>query len=172
MRVLHVGCGGERFAKPHDIFGPEFDEVTLDADPQHGPDYVALMTAMGEIGMFGATYCSHALEHIYPHEVPVALAEFLRVLEPGGCSIFFVPDLEGVPPTTDKLYDSPSGPICGLDLFYGHSRLIPASPFMAHHCGFVAGTLRDVMEGAGYVGVEVTRLPDFNLMAVGRKDGK
>ena len=43
---------------------------------------------------------------------------------------------------------------------------------MAHHCGFVAGTLRDVMEGAGYVGVEVTRLPDFNLMAVGRKDGK
>jgi predicted SAM-dependent methyltransferase len=36
-----------------------------------------------------AIFSSHNIEHLYPHEVPVALAEFIRVLKPG----LFAPSL-------------------------------------------------------------------------------
>lgn len=127
------------------------------------------MTNMGDIGPFQAVYSSHSLEHLYPHEVPVAAREFHRVLAPGGTAVIVVPDLEDVQPTEDVLFDSPSGPICGLDLFYGSSRLIPANVHMAHHCGFIADTLRAVLEGAGFSEVAITRVEHHNLMAVAVK---
>jgi ubiquinone/menaquinone biosynthesis C-methylase UbiE len=34
-----------------------------------------------------AIFSSHNIEHLYPHEVPVALGEFLRVLKPDGFAI-------------------------------------------------------------------------------------
>lgn len=163
--LLHVGCGS---APRPECFG-DFDEVRLDISPECQPDIVASMTRMGDIGPFGAVFSSHSLEHLYPHEVPIALAELHRVLEPGGRAMILVPDLEDVRPTDDLLYVSSSGPICGLDLYYGHSRLIPSQPHMAHHCGFTAPMLQAVLEAAGFSQVTVIRAPAFNLIATAVK---
>jgi SAM-dependent methyltransferase len=129
------------------------------------PDIVASMTDLGPIGPFDVVYCSHALEHVYPHEVPLALAEFYRVLWPGGKAVVIVPDLEDVQPTTDKLV----GDLCGLHLFYGDSRCIPTQPYMAHHCGFVESTLADAILAAGFVECQTKRAGGYQLVGIGAK---
>ncbi len=145
------------------------EEVRLDIDPDCTPHIVASMTQMGEIGPYDAIYCSHALEHLYPHQVDQALGEFRRVLKPGGSAMIFVPDLEDVRPTEEVLYDSPSGPICGRDMYYGLARYVEASPHMAHHSGFVRETLKKTLRGAGFEVAEVRRLSGYNLFALAVK---
>ena len=140
--------------------------VRLDIDPATSPDILASMTSLGAIGPYEAVYCSHALEHLYPHEVPAALAEFHRVLVPEGMAMIVVPDLQDVAPTDEALPGM--GRQCGLDLFYGNSREVPARPYMAHHCGFVADTLQRAMNAAGFE-TQTSRLDNYNLMAIGTK---
>lgn len=164
LRVLHVGCGGEKL--PPWLDG---EEVRLDIDPSVGPDIVASMTDMGDIGGFGGVYSSHALEHLYPHDVPIALSEFYRVLRPGGIVVIFVPDLEDVKPTDTVLYQSPAGPISGIDLIYGHRASLQAHPFMAHHTGFIGPTLRAAIEAAGFIDARAERINGYNLMGTGKK---
>lgn len=164
LQILHVGCGGEKL--PPWLDG---DEVTLDISPDHKPDIVASMLDMGDIGPFGGVYASHVLEHVYPHEVSVALGEMFRVLVPGGMVLLFVPDLEGIQPTEDVVYESPAGPITGLDMIYGHRPSLVAFPHMAHHTGFVQATLKTALESAGFANVDVMRVNGFNLLAKGHK---
>jgi SAM-dependent methyltransferase len=163
-RVLHVGSGHQ--ALP--TWLSHMAEVRLDIDPGCKPDVVAGMTDMGDIGQFDAVYCSHALEHLYPHDVPVALAEFRRVLSPGGVAVVFVPDLEGVPADETVMYESPCGPITGLDMYYGKVSYLADAPFMAHHTGFVSGTLGSALADAGFRDVKVVRAHGYNLMGVGK----
>lgn len=163
-RVLHAGSGGDTL--PPWLDG---DQVRLDIDPATGPDVVASMTDMGDVGQFDVVYCSHALEHLHPHEVGTALAEFRRVLVPGGKAVVVVPDLEDVRPTDDVLYVCPAGPVCGLDLFYGMRPLLAARPHMAHRTGFVRDTLAAALRAAGFSEVLTRRVPDFNLLAIASK---
>lgn len=164
-RVLHAGCGNEHL--PEWLEG---EEVRLDIDRACKPDILASMTDMPEhIGPYDIVYCHHALEHCYPYDVPVALAEFFRVLKPVGHVVVFVPDLEDVRPTNDILYESPAGPIAGLDLFYGHRPSLDSRPWMAHHTGFIAATLAEALTDAGFRTVGVKRLSGWNLMGVGTK---
>lgn len=164
MRLLHAGCGREALPLPY-----AGEEVRLDVDPKVSPDIVADLRDLGDIGPFDVVYCSHALEHLYPHEVPQALAGFHRVLWARGLAIVFVPDLEGVAPTGEMLFESEAGPVAGLDLFYGLRKDLAQNPHMAHHTGFVAATLEAAMREAGFADVNVKRLPFHNLMATGRK---
>lgn len=168
MRVLHAGSGGDRL--PPEYGFAVCDEVRLDIDPAMKPDVVASITDMGDVGEFDAVYCSHALEHLYAHDVPLALAEFYRVLRPGGYVLLFVPDLEDVRPTEDVLYNAACGPVTGLDLIYGHHKLTADNPHMAHRCGFTAPLLAKALEAAGFAAT-TKRLENFchNLMAVGKK---
>ena len=124
---------------------------------------------MGDIGTFDYVYTSHTLEHLYQHEVPIALSEFMRVLNPGGAVLIFVPDLEGVSPTDEILYESLGGPICGRDLFYGPTRYVEQNMYYAHHTGFVQSTLHNALMEAGFKDVTVKRVGDHNLMGVGKK---
>lgn len=163
--VLHVGCGGDPI---HPFFDGQV-EVRLDIDPTHNPDIIASMVDMGEIGPFAAVYTCHALEHLYPGDVPVALGEFHRVLKPGGLAYVIVPDLEDIKPTEDVVYESPAGPVTGLDMFYGMPSLIAGNPYMAHHCGFVSATLKAAMLAAGFQAVATTRGVGHNLLAMGVK---
>lgn len=160
--VLIVGSGSE---SPPQWKDSGYSVVRLDIDPHTEPDIVASMTAMGDIGPYDVVYCSHALEHLYPHEVPVALGEFYRVLNPGGVAVILVPDLQDVPATDEVL---PGSTLTGLHLYYGDARLIPDHPYMAHHSGFVETTLRDAMEKAGFK-VKTQRMSYYNLMGIGKK---
>ena len=158
--VLVVGAGADKGA----AWGG-WEVVRLDIDPATAPDIIASMTELGAIGPYEAVYCFHALEHLYPHEVPTALNEFYRVLVDGGIAMIVVPDLQDVAPTDDAL---PGMGLSGLDLFYGNSREIPARPYMAHHCGFVADTLQAAMNAAGFK-TQTSRLDNYNLMGIGTK---
>lgn len=163
--LLHVGCGD----RPCDGLQPGWTETRLDIDPWYLPDIVASMTDMGDIGGFHMVYCCHALEHVYPREVPMALAEFLRVLLPSGRVIVGVPDLEGISADETVLYETPDGPITGLDLIYGVRHEALQGPYMAHRTGFVSATLRAALAAAGFEDVEIRRLPEYNLLGVGTK---
>jgi SAM-dependent methyltransferase len=163
--VLHVGCG----YAPLPAWLEGYREVRLDIDPECKPDIVGSLLDLGDIGPYDAILASHCLEHLYPHEAPKALAEFRRVLTDGGFAAILVPDLEDVRPTNEILFDSPAGPICGLDLFYGH-RLALASgmAYMAHHNGFTRHSLEALIEHSGFTAT-VARLSTYNLMGVAVK---
>lgn len=165
-RLLNVGGGTTALPGQFD----HYEVVKLDISPEAKPDYVASMTDMGDIGEYDVVWCSHALEHIYPHEVQTALSEFLRVLKPGGHAIIFVPDLEGLKADETPLYIDPTGPITGLDLMYGHRVAMRDNIYMAHHTGFVSVTLTQAILQAGFAQAESSRQPLFNLLGIGIKE--
>ena len=163
--ILCVGAGGDG-VRP---WSEGCARTVLDINPDWKPDIVADMCDMGEVGKFDFVESVHSLEHLYPHDVDRALKEFLRVLKPGGVAMIFVPDLEDVRPTMDVLYESPSGPICGLDMFYGKKSFVEDSLWMSHHTGFIRDTLKRCMEKAGFTEVTVQRLENFSLFGAGKK---
>jgi SAM-dependent methyltransferase len=164
--VLSVGAGAQELTQWVD---EGYEIVKLDIEPRTNPDILGSMTNMGEIGPYDVVFCCHALEHLYPHEVSWAVTEFYRVLKPGGKVIILVPDLEDVRPTERALYRSDCGPISGLHLYYGDPAQIPQFPYMAHHCGFVAETLKKALSLAPFELIETKRLPNYNLLGVGKK---
>jgi predicted SAM-dependent methyltransferase len=176
-RLLHVGCGPKTQANIHPAFHDpsQWAETRLDIDPNARPDIVASMTdlSMVEAGQFDAVFSSHNLEHLYPHDVPKALAEFKRVLKPTGFALVIVPDLQRVGEliAADKLEDpaymSPSGPICPVDMLYGFRQSLAAGNlFMAHKMGFTRKTLSQYLLRAGFVAVRAQR-DNFDLFALG-----
>jgi ubiquinone/menaquinone biosynthesis C-methylase UbiE len=172
--VLHVGCGAKDDQSLHRRFrGPEWREIRLDLDPSVAPDVVASITDMRPIAdaSVDAVWSAHNLEHLSAHEVPLALAEFLRVLKPAGCTLMTLPDLQQVAEfiVADKLedvaYDSPTGPITPLDCVYGLGRAIAAGhSLMGHRTGFTEKTLRRHLERAGFSQVQISFSP-FALWA-------
>lgn len=164
--LLHVGCGSE----PLPEYMSGFAETRLDINPDTKPDIVASMLDLGDIGPFDAIFCSHALEHLFPHQVETAIREFYRVLKPGGYALVFVPDLEGVKLSDDVLFMAPSGPITGRDLIYGHTGYLRGgNEYMAHRTGFTSHMLKKAFMIEGFDTVQVRRLEPFNLMAVALK---
>lgn len=164
--VLHPGCG---MGLLPDWLAP-LKEIRLDIDASCRPDIVASITDMGNIGQFDMIYTSHTLEHLYDFDVGVALSEFYRVLKPDGLAIIIVPDVEGVTCDRTPLYDSPAGPICGLDLYFGKTSCVEANRYYGHHTAFIASTLESAMRSAGFEFVTTKRLENFNLMGVGKKE--
>jgi ubiquinone/menaquinone biosynthesis C-methylase UbiE len=154
---------------------PGWREVRLDINPAVQPDIVASMTDLSPIESesVDAIWSSHNVEHLEAHEVPLALAEFRRVLCPTGFAFITLPDLQSVArlvvedKLTEPAYVSPAGPITPLDIIYGHIASIAAgNRFMAHRTGFTAKTLAAVLKRAGFAEVNVRAGRDFDLWAV------
>jgi SAM-dependent methyltransferase len=163
-QFLHVGCGPRRKDGTTPGFaGPEWAEVRLDIDPAVAPDIVASMTDMRGVvpdAAFDALFSSHNLEHLYAHEVPLALAEFRRVLRPEGFAVITCPDLQAVARAiaedrlTEPLGQSPAGPITPLDMVFGwRPALAAGNHFMAHRCGFTFTFLGRLLRAAGFASV-------------------
>ena len=178
--VLHVGCGAADPSKlPAAFFPPgAWNELRLDIDPGVAPDIIASITEMPmvETGSVDAVWSAHNLEHLASHEVPIALAEFYRVLTPGGFVLLTMPDLQQVAELVaagrleDAAYMSAMGPIAPLDMLYGfRPALAHGNAFMGHRTGFVAGTLAAHLERAGFASVRVQRDGHFALWASGIK---
>lgn len=178
---LHVGCGPKRKDRTTRGFAsPEWTERRLDIDPSVAPDIIGTMTDMAavESGSVDAIYSSHNIEHLYPHEVPVALAEFLRVLRDDGFVVITCPDLQSVAALvaedrlTEPAYVSPAGPIAPLDILYGHRPAMAAGNlYMAHRCGFTQKVLQATLQAAGFAHVATMRrtAPAFDLWAAASK---
>ena len=180
-RLLHVGCGPKRKDQTTRAFNTDaWKEIRLDIDPSVSPDVTGTMTDMSavETGSVDAIFSSHNIEHLYAHEVPLALAEFHRVLASDGFVVITCPDLKSVCSLVaeDKLlepaYTAPAGPIAPLDILYGHRPpMARGNLYMAHRCGFtqkvLAGTLQ--ANGFGSVASIARASPFFDLWAVATK---
>lgn len=171
---LHVGCGRTPKSRTTPILaGPEWHEVRLDIDPNAQPDIVASMTDMAAVPSqsMDGLYAHHTLEHLFPHDVPVALAEFARVLHPDGFAIIGCPDLQQIGALLvegkllETVYVSPAGPISALDMVYGlGAALREGRHYMAHRGGFTQASLRQQLGRAGFATV-VTRQHHYNITA-------
>ncbi len=177
-RFLHVGCGHATKPKTTPVFaGPDWEEVRLDIDPDVKPDIVASITDMSvvESGSMDAIFSSHNIEHLFEHEVPIALGEFRRVLKADGYAVVTCPDLKSVARliAEDKLmepaYMSSAGPISPHDILYGHGASIRGGrTYMAHRGGFTAKTLHGALLSAGFGTAAAVDLKNsFELWAVG-----
>ena len=157
---LHVGCGPSHKEDTTRGFNtPEWKELRLDINEAVNPDIVGTMLDMSAVteGAVDALFSSHNIEHLYPHEVPLALAEFRRVLKPDGFVVITCPDLQSVcrliaeDKLTEPAYHSPAGPIAPLDILYGHrAAMQQGNLYMAHRCGFTERVLIAVLQDAGF----------------------
>jgi SAM-dependent methyltransferase len=80
---INVGCG------------PFYREgwTNLDTEPSVHPDVVGSILALPfDAASATAVYCGHVLEHVPLQDIPAALAEVHRVLEPGGKLCVVGPD--------------------------------------------------------------------------------
>jgi len=157
--VLHVGCGPQHILGSHGFDADKWREVRLDVNPAAQPDIIGSMTDMAAVasGSMDAVYSAHNIEHLYPHEVPLALREFRRVLKPDGFALIICPDIQAVAELVaqgkllDPAYQSPAGPIAPLDMMFGHRPSLAAGDlFMAHHTAFTLSSLIQACIDAGF----------------------
>ena len=184
-RLLHVGCGPKRKDRTTPGFNTkDWHEIRLDIDPSVEPDVAGTMTDMAGVasGSVDAIFSSHNIEHLYPHEVPIALAEFHRVLSDEGFVVMTCPDLQSVcaliaeDRLTEAAYTSPAGPIAPIDIVYGHRpAMAQGNLFMAHRCGFTRKVLHATLQAAGFAAVATlarARAPFFDLWALASKSAR
>lgn len=177
--LLHVGSGAKDSRKLPDRYDSrEWTEIRLDIDPGVTPDIVGDIRDMQEVKSvsFDALFSSHNLEHLYPHEVSLALSEFFRVLKPGGHAFIACPDLQSIAMyvaqgnLTEPIYESQAGPISPIDVLFGYRpSLAQGNLFMAHRTGFTDQTLAQSLSNVGFENIRVmkTGKPPFDLWAEG-----
>jgi predicted SAM-dependent methyltransferase len=181
---LHVGCGRKRKDRTtRGLNTSEWSEIRLDIDASVQPDVIGTMTDMSAVATASvdAVFSSHNIEHLYPHEVPLALSEFLRVLKPDGFFVVTCPDLQSVckliaeDKLTEAAYTSPAGPIAPIDILYGlRSSMAQGNLYMAHRCGFTQKVLTATLQAAGFKAVATMARahPYFDLWAVASKSAR
>jgi predicted SAM-dependent methyltransferase len=177
---LHMGCGPKYKNQTTPGFNqPGWLEKRLDIDESVKPDIIGTMTNMANVdtGSVSAIFSSHNIEHSYPHEVPLALTEFLRVLDEDGFLVVTCPDLLSVctlvaqDKLTEPAYQSPAGPIAPLDILYGHrAAMARGNLYMTHRCGFTQKVLVATLQAAGFkVVASKARANHFDLWALASK---
>ena len=156
---LHVGCGHKNKSRCRGFNNDNWKEIRFDIDKSVNPDIVGTLIDMKlvQTGSVDAVYSSYNIDHIYPHQVPIALREFYRVLKEDGIVVITCPDLQsaGKALTQDKLfetlYESPMGPVTAFDVLFGHRKTTAdGNVFMIHKGGFTYSTLDMAFYKAGF----------------------
>jgi len=179
-KFLHVGCGPKYKNSTTPAFASEdWEEVRLDIDEAVNPDIVSSVLDLRVIDSesFDAIFSSHNIEHVFAHEVPIMLKEFLRVLNTDGFFVVNCPNLIPVArliaedKLTEPAYISPVGPISPLDILHGHGASIErGNEFMAHKTGFTPKSLNSALLEAGFKSVGMlARDAQLDIWAVATK---
>ena len=179
---LHVGCGDYTKSQTKGFNNDNWKEIRLDIDSAVKPDVVGSSTDMSliETASVDAVYSSYNLDHIYPHEVPIALKEFYRVLNVDGIAIVRCPDIQTVcekiaqDKLLEVLYESDAGPIYPIDVIYGHRWYIKnGNEYMAKKVGFTYSALDASFAEAGFKTRYGGRMPfsggELNIVAFKQK---
>ncbi|HJP67423.1 MAG TPA: methyltransferase domain-containing protein [Sphingomicrobium sp.] len=179
-QVLNAGSGPRSNRRLHAVFGPgQWQETRFDVDARAEPDVIGSMTNLRphfSDASFDAIWSSHSLEHLYAYEIPLALAEFRRILKPDGFALITCPDLETVMTlflehgSDHVVYRSAVGPITPLDMMFGHGRSIASgNVHMAHRSGLTAERLGGLLLRAGFAEA-ITRRQGVDLWALALMD--
>jgi predicted SAM-dependent methyltransferase len=134
-RFVHLGCGP--------INHPAF--INVDAVPLPHVHYVG---SIARLPMFrddtvDLLYASHCLEHISYHKTHEVLAEWYRVLKPGGVLRVSVPDLDRL----IEIYEADGRNVSSIigQLYGGHD-----SPYNVHMAIFNRTGLEQLMTSVGF----------------------
>jgi SAM-dependent methyltransferase len=156
---LHVGCGPLNKSNCYGFDNDNWQEIRFDIDENVNPDIVGTLTDMNSVDSksVDAIYSSHTIEHIFPHQVSIAVKEFYRVLKDDGIAVITCPDLQrvGQALSNDKLYEpiyqSPMGPVTAFDVIFGHRKTTKdGNQFMIHKGGFTYSTLDRAFFDGGF----------------------
>ena len=148
--LVNMGCGPVESATLPAYFS-DWRQIRVDVDAAVKPDVLADLTDLSPIadGTADAVWAAHCIEHLYEYQVPIALAEFRRVLRDDGFVCVIVPDLQTVANYLvadrlhEPLYDSEAGPVTPHDIVFGFGPAIAGGrPSMAHRCGFTPSMLQ------------------------------
>ena len=133
--------------------------TVVDIQPGPAVDVVANCLDLSAIadGAARELYASHVLEHLGFDEVPRALAEWHRVLAPGGMLRVSVPDLAKLGPVLahPKLTSEERQQV--IAMIYGGQ----TDPHDFHKWGFTAESLGRYLQTAGFT--EIMRVETFGL---------
>jgi len=179
-KVLNAGSGVEGPASGHSLFrSGGWQTVRLDIDPSVEPDILGSFVEIATLAppsSFDAIFSSHSMEHLFAHEVLPALRGFHQVLRPDGFVVITCPDLEILLPHLIKngldtiVYESPAGPIAGLDMLFGHTASIAqGKTYMAHKTAFTTARLGNFLIQAGFTNAFVDRR-GWDLWAIGMRE--
>jgi len=167
---LHVGCGPKDETQIKGFNNDNWKEIRFDIDKNVKPDLEGTLTDMSlvETGSVDAVYSAHNIDHIYPHEVRIALKEFYRVLKDDGIVVITCPDLQSIceAVVNDKLleplYESEEGhPISPIDILYGwRMSIAQGNEYMAHKGGFTYTALNASFFEAGFKARYGGRMPN------------
>jgi predicted SAM-dependent methyltransferase len=150
---INIGCGKQTWdgffcvdavrhpkAKraPDLLHAFQFDGDTL-ANPLPLPD-----------GCAAEVHSYHFLEHVYRWEAPALVAEFARLLRPGGLLVLELPNIEAA---ARNLLAGMNDQMVMWPLYGdpGHR-----DPFMCHRWGYTPKTLSDLVGAAGFVGTRIS----------------
>jgi predicted SAM-dependent methyltransferase len=80
---LHVGCGRQKKKDLKGFKSDDWKEIRFDINSNVNPDIIGTLTDMSKVEnqSVDAIFSSHNIEHLFPHEVPTALKEFLSCIK-------------------------------------------------------------------------------------------
>jgi len=174
--LLNLGSGRRGARLP--AYFDAWRQLRIDCDPEVEPDLVANITDLSAIAAESAdaVWSSHCIEHLFRHEIGLALAEMQRVLKNDGFACILVPDLQAIARfvVADRLdeimYVSPAGPVTAHDALYGFGPALERGKVqMAHRSGFTPGAMTHQLRQAKFANFVVRRRPSLELAAVARK---
>ena len=157
---LHVGCGRKNKSRCRGFNNDNWKEIRFDIDKNVNPDIVGTLIDMKsvETASVDAVYSSYNIDHIYPHEAPIALREFYRVLKEDGIAVISCPDLQSVCEAVaqdkllEPLYETPEGDkISPIDILFGwRIPIAQGNEYVAHKCGFTYSVLNSSFFEVGF----------------------
>ena len=180
---LNVGCGPIDSPIIRGFDNDDWKEIRLDIDEGVDPDIVGTLTDMKLVNTASvdAVHSAYNIDHIYPHEVPIALAEFFRVLKEDGIVYIRCPDIQIVCEAVVKdkllepLYKTKDGhQISPIDILYGwRPDIAQGNEHMAHKSGFTYSVLNTAFFEAGFKARYGGSRPEFwDLFLVAFKQKK
>jgi len=176
--VLNAGCGAGGHAGLPKFFA-QWRQIRVDVNAAVEPDLVASITDLHGIadGSVDAVWSAHCLEHLFAHEVPLALREFRRVLAPNGFACLIVPDIQSIAQwiANDRLhetiYESAAGPVSAHDMLWGFGAAMARGELtMAHRCGFTPSALLQSLTDANFAEFALRRRSNLELAAVALRE--
>lgn len=149
--VLNIGCGTTPLnSQTAQYIG--WKEIRVDSYDNPTADLKSDIRDLKEIedGSVDSVWACHVVEHCYFHDLPKVFGSIMRVLNDDGYAVIRVPDLGSIAKLIEEsilepVYQSECGPICPLDMIYGHRAQVADFPGMEHKTGFTVTSMSQIL---------------------------